>query len=112
MELYFLRHGAAAPRADWEGDDAQRPLTEQGREEVARMAGSSRPDRHPPSTPSSPAHTCAPARPPRSSRNISICRIKWSQTTDSRQGSTRAVSASLLKKFPEAQGTAAGGPRA
>jgi phosphohistidine phosphatase len=39
VELYFLRHGVAAPRADWEGDDSQRPLTEQGREEVARMAG-------------------------------------------------------------------------
>jgi phosphohistidine phosphatase len=39
MDLYFLRHGAAASRADWEGDDALRPLTDQGREEVARMAG-------------------------------------------------------------------------
>lgn len=39
MELYFLRHGAAASRADWEGDDSLRPLTDQGREEVARMAG-------------------------------------------------------------------------
>jgi phosphohistidine phosphatase len=38
MELYFLRHGAAAPRADWTDDDALRPLTEQGREDVARMA--------------------------------------------------------------------------
>jgi phosphohistidine phosphatase len=38
MELYFLRHGAAAPRDDWEGEDASRPLTEQGREEVARVA--------------------------------------------------------------------------
>ena len=39
MELYFLRHGIAAPRADWQGDDSQRPLTVQGREEVVRMAG-------------------------------------------------------------------------
>jgi phosphohistidine phosphatase len=39
MELYFLRHGAAAPRADWEGEDSQRPLTDQGREQVVRMAG-------------------------------------------------------------------------
>ena len=39
MELYFLRHGAAAARADWEGDDSQRPLTDQGREDVARVAG-------------------------------------------------------------------------
>jgi phosphohistidine phosphatase len=38
VELYFLRHGAAAPRGDWEGDDALRPLTDQGREDVARMA--------------------------------------------------------------------------
>lgn len=38
MELYFLRHGAAAPRGEWEGEDAQRPLTEQGREDVARVA--------------------------------------------------------------------------
>ena len=39
MELYFLRHGAAAARADWEGDDSQRPLTDQGREDMTRMAG-------------------------------------------------------------------------
>jgi phosphohistidine phosphatase len=39
MELYFLRHGAAAPRGDWEGDDARRPLTDKGREDIVRMAG-------------------------------------------------------------------------
>jgi phosphohistidine phosphatase len=39
MRLYFLRHGTAAPRAGWEGDDALRPLTEQGQKEAARMAG-------------------------------------------------------------------------
>jgi phosphohistidine phosphatase len=39
MRLYFLRHGTAAPRAGWDGDDALRPLTEQGQEEAARMAG-------------------------------------------------------------------------
>jgi phosphohistidine phosphatase len=39
MELYFLRHGAAAQRGEWEGDDALRPLTDAGREDVARMAG-------------------------------------------------------------------------
>ncbi len=30
MELYFLRHGSAEKRSDWQGDDAQRPLTEDG----------------------------------------------------------------------------------
>jgi phosphohistidine phosphatase len=39
VELYFLRHGAAVSRADWEGADSERPLTEQGREEVARVSG-------------------------------------------------------------------------
>ena len=39
MELYFLRHGAAASRGDWEGEDALRPLTDRGREDVAKMAG-------------------------------------------------------------------------
>jgi phosphohistidine phosphatase len=38
MELYFLRHGAAVAREDWEGADALRPLTDQGRDDVARMA--------------------------------------------------------------------------
>ena len=38
MELYFLRHGAAAPRGEWEGEDALRPLTEQGRDDVAGVA--------------------------------------------------------------------------
>lgn len=39
MDLYFLRHGAAVNRGEWEGEDSQRPLTEQGRHDVARMAG-------------------------------------------------------------------------
>ena len=39
MELYFVRHAAAAPRGDWEGDDSQRPLTDGGRQDMARMAG-------------------------------------------------------------------------
>lgn len=30
MELIFLRHGAAADREDWKGDDADRPLTADG----------------------------------------------------------------------------------
>jgi phosphohistidine phosphatase len=30
MELVFLRHGVAADGADWKGDDADRPLTEDG----------------------------------------------------------------------------------
>jgi len=30
MELVFLRHGAAADREDWTGDDADRPLTADG----------------------------------------------------------------------------------
>lgn len=39
MELYFLRHGIAVPRGAWGGPDGERPLTEQGRDEMARMAG-------------------------------------------------------------------------
>jgi phosphohistidine phosphatase len=35
MELYFLRHGVAGSRSEWEGDDDERPLTEDGK---ARMA--------------------------------------------------------------------------
>jgi len=31
MKLYFLRHGIAADRDEWSGDDAERPLTAQGR---------------------------------------------------------------------------------
>jgi phosphohistidine phosphatase len=30
MRLYFLRHGNAASRQEWSGDDALRPLTEKG----------------------------------------------------------------------------------
>ena len=30
MELVFLRHGVAANREDWKGDDADRPLTADG----------------------------------------------------------------------------------
>ena len=30
MELYFLRHGLAGDSGQWEGDDFERPLTEEG----------------------------------------------------------------------------------
>jgi phosphohistidine phosphatase len=38
MKLYFLRHGLAGDRARWEGDDFDRPLTEEGKDRVAREA--------------------------------------------------------------------------
>jgi len=38
MKLYFLRHGVAAERPDWKGNDAERPLTEDGKERMARSA--------------------------------------------------------------------------
>jgi phosphohistidine phosphatase len=31
MDLYFLRHGLAGHSSQWEGDDWERPLTEEGR---------------------------------------------------------------------------------
>jgi phosphohistidine phosphatase len=38
MDLYFLRHGVAVSRDEWEGPDSERPLTEEGKEGVARVA--------------------------------------------------------------------------
>ncbi len=38
MKLYFLRHGQAGQRSQWEGDDAVRPLTEEGKQRMAREA--------------------------------------------------------------------------
>lgn len=38
MWLYLVRHGDAFPSADWAGDDAARPLTEEGRAEVQAAA--------------------------------------------------------------------------
>jgi phosphohistidine phosphatase len=38
MEIYFLRHGPAGSRDAWEGDDAERPLTDKGGEMTARVA--------------------------------------------------------------------------
>lgn len=38
MKLYFLRHGVAAERSEWKGEDAERPLTEGGKERMARSA--------------------------------------------------------------------------
>jgi phosphohistidine phosphatase len=37
MELYVLRHGIAVDPSRWEGDDASRPLTQAGEQEVARV---------------------------------------------------------------------------
>ena len=38
MEIYFVRHGPAGHRSLWEGDDAERPLTPEGRQLMARVA--------------------------------------------------------------------------
>lgn len=38
MRCYFLRHGIAAERDEWQGSDFDRPLTERGRERMAREA--------------------------------------------------------------------------
>lgn len=38
MKLFFLRHGAAADRETWTGDDFERPLTDDGRKRMAREA--------------------------------------------------------------------------
>jgi phosphohistidine phosphatase len=38
MIVYFLRHGLAGDRAEWTGDDAQRPLTEKGISQMEKTA--------------------------------------------------------------------------
>jgi len=38
MELYFFRHSKAVSRNVWDRNDSERPLTEDGREETARIA--------------------------------------------------------------------------
>jgi phosphohistidine phosphatase len=38
MKLYFLRHGAAVEQDEWQGDDATRPLTPDGRKAMEREA--------------------------------------------------------------------------
>lgn len=38
MDIYFLRHGLASERGTWEGDDFSRPLTDEGKERMARAA--------------------------------------------------------------------------
>lgn len=38
MRLYFLRHGIAAAREEWTGEDALRPLTEKGKQRLDQVA--------------------------------------------------------------------------
>ncbi len=38
MQVYFFRHGPAEPRSAWIGEDADRPLTPEGRQLVAEVA--------------------------------------------------------------------------
>jgi phosphohistidine phosphatase len=38
MELYFLRHGLAVDPGQWEGDDFERPLTEEGQRRMKAEA--------------------------------------------------------------------------
>ena len=37
MLVYFLRHGLAANAETWKGDDADRPLTDKGRDKMVRV---------------------------------------------------------------------------
>lgn len=38
MKIYFLRHGAAGDRETWGGPDSDRPLTEEGEQELRSLA--------------------------------------------------------------------------
>jgi phosphohistidine phosphatase len=38
LKIYFLRHGVAVEPGDWRGNDSSRPLTDDGRERMAREA--------------------------------------------------------------------------
>jgi phosphohistidine phosphatase len=38
MEVFFLRHGPTEPKANWRGDDIERPLSAQGRLVVSEVA--------------------------------------------------------------------------
>jgi phosphohistidine phosphatase len=38
LKLYFLRHGQAGNRQDWQGDDSKRPLTIEGKKRMQREA--------------------------------------------------------------------------
>lgn len=38
MKVYFLRHGLAAERGEWERNDADRPLTDEGIDKMNRIA--------------------------------------------------------------------------
>jgi phosphohistidine phosphatase len=38
MIVYFLRHGLAGTRQEWQGDDAERPLSKKGRKNMVRQA--------------------------------------------------------------------------
>jgi phosphohistidine phosphatase len=38
MDLYLMRHASAVEPLEWKGDDASRPLTEEGQREASRVA--------------------------------------------------------------------------
>ncbi len=38
MDLYLVRHGVAANRNEWKGNDADRPLTPEGKEQMQQVA--------------------------------------------------------------------------
>ena len=38
LSVYFLRHGQAGDSEDWQGDDAKRPLTSDGKKRMQREA--------------------------------------------------------------------------
>ncbi|MBI5033219.1 MAG: phosphohistidine phosphatase SixA [Chloroflexi bacterium] len=38
MKIYFLRHGIAAERGEWQGEEAERPLTDEGIQKTNSIA--------------------------------------------------------------------------
>jgi phosphohistidine phosphatase len=42
LKLYFLRHGQAGNRDEWQGDDSARPLTDEGKRRMKREAAAIR----------------------------------------------------------------------
>jgi phosphohistidine phosphatase len=42
LKLYFLRHGQAGNRQEWQGDDSERPLTAEGKTLMKREAAAIR----------------------------------------------------------------------
>ena len=102
MQLIFLRHGPAGSRAEWQGPDAERPLTDEGRA-VVRGSPPCWPARASRPTPCSRARSCAAAQTAEIAAEALGCAERLADDERLARGFDRTRLAGVVAEHPAAR---------